>query len=153
MPGPQSVKEIDLTPVPGQRYFSSDREWREEFIYFLMVDRFQDDVPRPVAGGPSRSTGISTPNTFFGGKISGITRNLDYIAGLGCAAIWLSPVFENNPDGYHGYDINNYLANRLSFWHQARPHRSRRRSAQFQEERRSISNASYSRCGHQPLGR
>jgi glycosidase len=110
MPGPQSVKEIDLTPVPGKRYFSSDREWREEFIYFLMVDRFQDDVPRPVAGGPSRSTGISTPNTFFGGKINGITRNLDYIAGLGCSAIWLSPVFENNPDSYHGYDINNYLA-------------------------------------------
>jgi hypothetical protein len=29
---------------------------------------------------------------------------------LGCTAIWLSPVFENNPGAYHGYDINNYLA-------------------------------------------
>jgi alpha-amylase len=52
---------------------------------------------------------VTTPNDFYGGKIRGITRNLDYIAGLGCTAIWLSPVFENNPGAYHGYDINNYL--------------------------------------------
>src|SRR5262245_56642033 len=39
----------------------------------------------------------------------GITRNLDYIAGLGCTAIWLSPVFENNAGAYHGYNINSYL--------------------------------------------
>jgi glycosidase len=53
--------------------------------------------------------GIATPNSFYGGSIRGVTRNLDYIAGLGCTAIWLSPVFENNSDAYHGYDINNYL--------------------------------------------
>src|SRR5262249_28929883 len=90
-------------------YFSIDREWREEFIYFLLVVRFQDDTLRPVVTGTGRSMGISTPNTFFGGNIKGITRNLDYIAGLGCTAIWLSPIFENNPNAYHGYDINNYL--------------------------------------------
>jgi glycosidase len=109
MPDPISVKDISLTPMPGKRYFGLDREWREEFIYFLMVDRFQDDTPRPVAAGPARSAGIPTPNTFFGGTIKGITRNLDYIAGLGCTAVWLSPVFENNADAYHGYDIANYL--------------------------------------------
>ena len=109
MSDPQSVGEIDLTPVPGKTYFSTEREWREEFIYFLMVDRFQDDTARPIAAGAARSMGVTTPNTFFGGTISGITRNLDYIAGLGCTAIWLSPVFENNPNAYHGYDINNYL--------------------------------------------
>ncbi|HET9131972.1 MAG TPA: alpha-amylase family glycosyl hydrolase, partial [Terriglobia bacterium] len=53
--------------------------------------------------------GIQTPNDFYGGKLSGITRNLAYIAGLGCTAIWLSPIFENNPHAYHGYNINNYL--------------------------------------------
>src|SRR5438105_4676847 len=110
MPDPRSVNEIDLTPVPGKRYFSIDREWREEFIYFLMVDRFQDDISRPIATGAGRSTGIGTPDTFFGGNIRGITKNLDYIAGLGCTAIWLSPVFENNANSYHGYDTNNYLA-------------------------------------------
>jgi alpha-amylase len=109
MPDPTSVKELDLSPIPGKKYFTVDREWREEFIYFLIVDRFQDDIVRPTSGGAGRAAGINTPNTFFGGNIKGITRNLDYIAGLGCTAIWLSPVFENNPDAYHGYDINNYL--------------------------------------------
>jgi len=109
MPNPTSVKELDLSPIPGKKYFTIDREWREEFIYFLIVDRFQDDIVRPTSGGAGRAVGINTPNTFFGGNIKGIARNLDYIAGLGCTAIWLSPVFENNPDAYHGYDINNYL--------------------------------------------
>ena len=109
MNDPVSIRDIDLTPVAGKRYFSIDREWREEFIYFLMVDRFQDDVVRSVAAGADRSAGIRTPNGFYGGSIKGVTRNLDYIAGLGCTAIWLSPVFENNPDAYHGYDISNYL--------------------------------------------
>ena len=109
MPDPISIEDIDLKPLPGKRYFSIEREWREEFIYFLMVDRFQDDTPRPTATGSSRSSGIQTPNTFSGGNIKGITRNLGYIASLGCTAIWLSPVFENNLDAYHGYDIDNYL--------------------------------------------
>ncbi len=51
----------------------------------------------------------STADGFYGGRIKGITENLDYIAGLGCTPIWLSPVFENNPGGYHGYNICNYL--------------------------------------------
>jgi len=109
MSEPISVGDIDLSPIAGKTYFSVDREWREEFIYFLMVDRFQDDVVRPTATGSDRSSGTETPNTFYGGNIKGVTKNLDYIAGLGCTAIWLSPVFENNADAYHGYDINNYL--------------------------------------------
>src|SRR5215475_1928101 len=109
MADPTSVKDIDLSPIPGKKYFNIDREWREEFIYFLLVDRFQDDTLRPVVTGTGRSIGISTLNTFFGGNIQGVTQNLDYIAGLGCTAIWLSPIFENNANAYHGYDINNYL--------------------------------------------
>ena len=54
--------------------------------------------------------GLNEPHVLFGGKIAGVTRNLDYIAGLGCTAIWLSPIFENNPKAYHGYNINNYLS-------------------------------------------
>ena len=91
MSEPISVGDINLSPVAGKTYFSIDREWREEFIYFLMVDRFQDELTRPIATGPDRSAGIGTPNTFYGGSIKGVTKNLDYIAGLGCTAIWLSP--------------------------------------------------------------
>jgi len=106
---PTSISQIDLTPVPGKQYFALEREWREEFVYFLMVDRFHDDQHRAPVLQPNRSPGVQTPDGFYGGKIKGITNNLDYIAGLGCTAIWLSPVFENNPSAYHGYNINNYL--------------------------------------------
>jgi alpha-amylase len=106
---PTTLAELDLSPVPGKLYFNSDREWREEFIYFLMVDRFHDDTVRDPVAGDGRSIGIQTPNDFYGGKIRGITQNLDYIAGLGCTAIWLSPVFENNAGAYHGYNTASYL--------------------------------------------
>jgi glycosidase len=109
MPSLTSISAIDLSPIPGKQYFSLEREWREEFIYFLMVDRFHDDQRRAPVPQAGRSPGILTPDGFYGGKIKGITDHLDYIAGLGCSAIWLSPVFENNPGAYHGYNINNYL--------------------------------------------
>ncbi|HEY2845303.1 MAG TPA: alpha-amylase family glycosyl hydrolase [Bryobacteraceae bacterium] len=110
MPDPVSLDQIDLTPIPGKQYFDTAREWREEFIYFLLVDRFHDGQPRPTVQQPGRSAGIATPDGFYGGKIKGITQNLDYIAELGCTAIWVSPVFENNANAYHGYNINNYLS-------------------------------------------
>lgn len=104
-----SISQIDLSPIPGKSYFTCSREWREEFIYFLLVDRFHDGTNRNSVKKSARSPGIQTPNDFYGGNIKGITNNLDYIAGLGCTAIWLSPVFENNSGAYHGYNINNYL--------------------------------------------
>ena len=108
-PAPTSASQIDLRPRPGKTYFNLDREWREEFIYFLLIDRFHDDGDRQPVQQPGRTLGIATPNDFYGGTLKGITRHLDYIAGLGCTAIWLSPVFENNAGAYHGYNINNYL--------------------------------------------
>ena len=104
-----SVDQIELKPLEGKTYFNLTREWREEFIYFLMVDRFHDDEERRPDRQPGRSRGVKTPEGFYGGKIKGITQNLDYIAGLGCTAIWLSPVLANNQDAYHGYNICNYL--------------------------------------------
>src|SRR3979411_867480 len=90
------VADLDLAPKPGKTYFNSTREWREEFIYFLMLDRFHDDTERAPTPKAGRSLGVITPDGFYGGRIRGVTRNLDYIAGLGCTAIWLSPIFENN---------------------------------------------------------
>lgn len=104
-----SVQDIDLTPIPGKKYFSIPREWREEFIYFVLVDRFHDDASRIPPTHSGRSLGVKAPDDFYGGTIKGITQNLDYIAGLGCTAIWLSPIFENNRGAYHGYNVNNYL--------------------------------------------
>ena len=109
MPDLISIDQIDLTPIRGRSYFNLERDGREEVIYFLMIDRFHDSARRPPVLQSSRSAGFAAPDTFYGGTIRGITDHLDYIAGLGCTAVWLSPIFENNPNSYHGYDINNYL--------------------------------------------
>ena len=94
MSDPTSVQQVDLSPIPGKTYFSIDREWREEFIYFLMVDRFQDAFSHPVTGATGRTAGVDTPDAFFGGKIAGITKNLDYIAGLGIVSVGRNAEFE-----------------------------------------------------------
>ena len=68
MPDPISIEDLDLVPIPGKTYFNIDREWREEFIYFLLIDRFQDEVSRQIATGSARSFGVVTPNNFYGGR-------------------------------------------------------------------------------------
>jgi glycosidase len=119
MTSPRSISEIDLSPIPGKHYWHCDREWREEFIYFMLVDRFHDDLQRLPANGSGRARGGGTSRQlkkFCGGTLSGIRNHLDYIHQLGCTALWLSPIFENNDapdrnsDKYHGYAIQNYLA-------------------------------------------
>ena len=118
MSSPNSIAELDLTPIPGKRYWNCDREWREEFIYFMMIDRFHDDRTRTPVHTQARSLGSGTQaqlKKFCGGTIKGIEHHLDYIKNLGCTALWLSPIFENNDapdpysDKYHGYSIQNYL--------------------------------------------
>jgi alpha-amylase len=106
---PISIRDIDLSPLPGKSYFNLTREWREEFVYFVLIDRFHDSSDRAAIPTPDRTPGIVAPMDFYGGTLRGITKNLDYIAGLGATAIWLSPVFENNAGAYHGYNVNNYL--------------------------------------------
>lgn len=114
---PTSIAEIDLTPT-GKKYWTCDREWREEFIYFMMVDRFHDDLNRTPVNTSTRSNGGGSQaqlKKFCGGTLKGILNHLDYIQNLGCTALWLSPIFENNDapnrnsDKYHGYSIQNYL--------------------------------------------
>lgn len=109
----QSIDDIDLKPRTGKKYWKNcHREWREEFIYFLLVDRFHDDEQRSTVGTQVRHNGFGNSDELqkiCGGTLKGITNHLDYICSLGCTALWISPVFENNRQSYHGYAIENYL--------------------------------------------
>jgi glycosidase len=89
--------------------FPSPADWRDQWIYFLMVDRFNQGPTTPAL-----SSAFDDPNAFFyrGGKFSGIKSKLAYIKGLGAGAIWLSPVLKNAPfdqGSYHGYGIQDFL--------------------------------------------
>ena len=81
-------------------------EWRSRSIYQLMTDRF------------ARTDGKTTTCTpqeydYCGGTFIGIKNNLDYIQGMGFDAIWISPVIDNTPKGYHGYWARNiYMINK-----------------------------------------
>jgi glycosidase len=87
--------------------FASPAEWRDQWIYFLMVDRFNNsqNPPKQAYDDPKFAG-------FQGGNIASIQDKLPYIQGLGAGAIWLSPVLKNvpNQDGtYHGYGIRDFL--------------------------------------------
>jgi Glycosidases len=109
----RSVKDINFDIQNG--VFPSPSDWRDVFIYFLLVDRFDNNVgdtePYSNSSEP-QALDISQGKKFQGGNIKGITRRLDYIKGLGANAIWLSPVFRNRQEideSYHGYGIQDFL--------------------------------------------
>lgn len=88
--------------------FPSPIEWRDQVIYFLMVDRFNNPAA-PPAHAP-----YDDPNyyAYQGGKFSGVQQALKYIKSLGAGAIWLSPVLKNlkfDAGSYHGYGIHDFL--------------------------------------------
>ncbi|MFE4634116.1 pullulanase-type alpha-1,6-glucosidase [Streptomyces sp. NPDC056773] len=94
---------------------------REQF-YFVLPDRFANGDPRNDRGGLTGSrleTGLDPTDKGFyqGGDLKGITDRLDYIKGLGTTAIWMAPIFKNQPvqgtgkdvsAGYHGYWITDF---------------------------------------------
>ncbi|MFL6354627.1 MAG: alpha-amylase family glycosyl hydrolase [Bryobacteraceae bacterium] len=83
-------------------------DWRDQVIYFLMIDRF-NNKSSPPNHVPFDDSSFSE---FQGGKFSGVQAQLSYIKGLGAGAIWLSPVLKNllfEPHTYHGYGIHNFL--------------------------------------------
>jgi glycosidase len=95
-------------PTPAATPFPSPEDWRDRWIYFLMLDRF-NNPSTPPAHQPFDDPNFSG---FQGGKFSGVQQRLDYIKQLGAGAIWLSPVLKNfqfDPNTYHGYGIHNFI--------------------------------------------
>ncbi|MER5181439.1 pullulanase-type alpha-1,6-glucosidase [Streptomyces sp. NPDC002896] len=94
---------------------------REQF-YFVLPDRFANgDSSNDLGGltGSRLATGYDPTDKGFyqGGDLKGLTKKLDYIKGLGTTAIWMAPIFKNQPvqgegkdasAGYHGYWITDF---------------------------------------------
>jgi glycosidase len=99
---------LDAATGGTQPVFPSPADWRDQWIYFLMVDRFNNTAAPPL------HPPFDDPNCFQyqGGKFSGIQAQLPYIKSLGAGAIWLSPVLKNamfDQGSYHGYGIQDFL--------------------------------------------
>lgn len=80
-----------------------ERKWQDESIYFIMVDRFNN--------GDQTNDFKVNPNDlkeYNGGDFKGITDKLDYVKDMGFTTIWLTPVFDNEDKGYHGYWIKDF---------------------------------------------
>lgn len=89
--------------------------WANATVYFAMTDRFQNGDPAND-GSYGRVPDAAGVGTWHGGDLQGLTAKLDYIAGLGATALWISPVVEQvhgwvsggsggdfKHHGYHGY--------------------------------------------------
>ena len=99
---------LDKVQAPGGALFQSPEDWRDECIYFLMVDRFNNPQ---VA--PKNMPFDAQFSEFQGGTFNGIRQKLGYLKDLGIGALWLSPVLKNcqfDDHAYHGYGIQNFLA-------------------------------------------
>jgi len=98
--------------IPSKKVTPSPEDWRDLWIYFLMVDRFNHPTTPPKHQPYNDKFG-----EFQGGTIEGIRQKLDYLKDLGVGAIWFTPVIKNcqflmgnaNEGSYHGYGIQNFL--------------------------------------------
>lgn len=74
----------------------SPSEWKSRTIYQVLTDRI--DKTNGAQGSYCNDL-----KNYCGGTFKGIQNHLDYIAGMGFDAIWISPIVKNWPGSYHGY--------------------------------------------------
>src|SRR5436305_12879788 len=69
----------------------SPPDWRDQWIYFLMIDRFNNRLAAP------RHAPFDDPHfaNFQGGTFRGVAAQVPYLKELGAGAIWISPALRN----------------------------------------------------------
>src|SRR5438093_1302454 len=99
---PIGSQNIEIT-----KPFPSPEDWRDHWIYFLMVDRFNNPQHPPRHAPFDGQHGV-----YQGGNFDGVREQLDYLRELGAGAIWLSPVTKNcqfEDTSYHGYGFQDFI--------------------------------------------
>ena len=96
-------------PVGGSPTEPAAVDWRDQVIYFAMIDRFDNGDPRNDDHGAGEFDPADGAR-YSGGDLAGLTRRLDYVRGLGATALWITPPVahqwwntEARYGGYHGY--------------------------------------------------
>ncbi len=65
--------------------------WLSRSIYQVLTDRFASPTGAPC----------SDLHNYCGGTFGALELQLDYISSMGFDAVWISPVVDNAPGGYH----------------------------------------------------
>lgn len=84
-------EEIDL-----EFLYTRDIEFRQETIYFIVVDRFCDG-DQDNSEGPNAELydpRMEDWGKYWGGDLQGVIDKLDYLKNMGVTAVWLTPLFE-----------------------------------------------------------
>ena len=91
------VEEVKLeTELDLEFLYTRDIEFRQETIYFIVVDRFYDGDP---ANNEGPNPELYDPEgkdwgKYWGGDLQGVIEKLDYLKDMGVTAVWLTPLFE-----------------------------------------------------------
>ncbi|HET7126025.1 MAG TPA: alpha-amylase family glycosyl hydrolase [Lysobacter sp.] len=91
-------------------------DWRDQVVYFVMIDRFADGDARNNDQGAGEYD-PADGRKFSGGDLAGIAAHAGYIRGLGATAVWITPPVANQwwnarvqYGGYHGYWATDFSA-------------------------------------------
>ncbi|MDO6630124.1 alpha-amylase family glycosyl hydrolase [Bacillus thuringiensis] len=87
--------------VPIHTFADEKREWRDEVIYSIMIDRFNNGELKN-----DKQLEVGNLEGYQGGDIRGIIKRLDYIKEMGFTTVMLSPLFESGK--YDGLDVRNF---------------------------------------------
>jgi glycosidase len=93
-----------ISSVPAHAAIEREnREWQDETIYSIMVDRFFN-------ANTKNDIEVNTldPLAYNGGDFQGVMDKLDYLNDMGFTAIRLTSIFDNAAGGYHGYWVNDF---------------------------------------------
>ena len=102
--------------APGGALHVPSPDWRDQVLYFLMIDRFDDGDPtnndqHAAEYGPADGA------KFQGGDLRGVQRRIPYLHAMGFTGVWITPPVANqwwNPakhfGGYHGYWASDFSA-------------------------------------------
>ena len=116
---PNSLEQVDFEPHGEPT--PSPADWRDQFFYFLLPDRFSNgqesagnlfDLKNPGEfKAADKKMWMKGGRKFQGGTLKGVKSKLQYLRNLGITALWLGPIWKQRKDleTYHGYGIQNFL--------------------------------------------
>ncbi len=99
-----SLASASLAIDPSRPHLASPADWRDETLYSVVLDRFNQGANAKPFGDPKSG------NSRHGGNIRGVIDKLDYIKESGVTTLLISPVTMSTPEAYHGYAPVHFLA-------------------------------------------